>query len=153
MKKIIASIDITSSVYSLAELSQIAGAVPGESSHDRGSARGASGTWDESILRIESRIPPDRPIHDHVDNLLQMFKEREIGARFDEQESAQFYLNVAIMFSTANVSVELSKSQMLEIGERGISLEIAAYPCQGDDDSYLGKSKGKSKGTGVNDVE
>ena len=128
MPDIIASIYICSPQLSLATLSDITGIGPSSDSHDKGTKRGGHGIWTDSVLRINSELPKNHPLEEHIESLL--VRCRQTGAIDRLRGSdAKVHLDIAVMFSTANVTLELDPSHAQQIAEFGMGVVISAYPC------------------------
>ena len=128
MSKVLASIDICSAKHSLSELSLLTGIKAELSSHDKGTPRGRHGLWSDTILRLESRISENDPLESHLKNLFSQVAGFDLTSKLVGNEHIRIYVNIGVTFSTACISVEISKDDLSTIVKNGMNLQISAYP-------------------------
>jgi len=136
MNEFLVSIDICSPKHTLSELSALTGVDAGKASHEKDAPRGRRGTWPETILRLESRIPLHAAAKEHVADVLSRFEGLGVYGRLAGNIGIQLHLNVAVIFSTANVSIEIDACQLAVIGRLGMHLAFSAYPGSDEMESH-----------------
>jgi hypothetical protein len=126
-----ASIIVTSSTWSLAELTSLLGREPQSGSHEMGSPRGLSRwglTYERTVWR-QNAPEADAPWETQCQTLL-----REVAPKCKELLAAapgdvSVWLAVAAYYEGAYFSLVLPRNLVTELAEAGLDIEITGYPC------------------------
>ncbi len=131
MKEISASLDICTSSLSLIELSSRLGYQPSPTSHSKGdrrpSLRHDDKAWRQTIWRIDSKASKASPLLEHLSSLVEQIPPAALRSGVLPSD-CEVWINVAVYFDTASLSVQISTQEMRIVGDYAACLEINCYP-------------------------
>lgn len=127
MKEIDVSLVVTSSSFTLDDLSARLGRPHSSGSHNLGEPhiRGES-NWPETVWRLDSGLPSTAAVEEHLASIQRRFPPQDLIGVLPEGCRIRF--DVALFFDTANVGIVLSEKSVNLIHAYGATLEITAYP-------------------------
>ncbi len=128
MAKFMVSIDIVTKNADADTISRILGIPKSVSSHDQGDKRGFhDDTWECTVWRVDSGLPEERPLDEHVEKLLAAVVPaiRSRASHLPVDHAA--LLNIGVLFEGLTCGVVLRQEFVHRLGEANIGIEVTAY--------------------------
>lgn len=134
MQQLMVSLDICSQSLTVAELSARLECVPSRLSHNRGDPRlsldSHDRSWDETVWRLESKLPARASLEQHLTNIVQQCPPERLFRPGVLPEDSKVWLSVGVLFNGANAVVPISPKEIEIIGNYCATVEITCYPSE-----------------------
>ena len=122
------SIDVTSGVLSLSEISETLQISPSATSHEKGSKRGSANMWSETIFRYEVQLISGETLTTVLVKTFMLLTDNLFFERVKLiKEQAEVVLDIAYAVSDASCSILIPAEILASVAAAGMNLEVTCY--------------------------
>ena len=127
MKQFIVSFEISTTKYSLSDLSSKIGLQYASGSYDKGKKRYGR-TAEQTVWKLFSHHPESASLEDHCQYIFKLLSNIDMSKLQELQEDCGLYLNIGVLYDSNTCSVSIANSYIELVNKYGLSIDISCYP-------------------------